>query len=128
MCRSEVWFLQNRTTICGKETFWQSKIQKRKQKKTINTDLRSSSGSGIKVTRVSKTSLLIFVALTAKFWQLNNHRTRQELTMNQSKNYTFQNLKGLVFSSPDRRSYSSFQAQIYTYNSQELWSCSNSWQ
>ena len=44
--------------------------------------------SGINTTGVSKTSLLIFVVLawflvlTAKFWQVNDHRNMQELTMN----------------------------------------------
>ena len=47
--------------------------------------------SGIKMTGASKTSLLNFVvfarflALTAKVWQVSNHRNSQELTMNQSK-------------------------------------------
>ena len=40
-----------------------------------------------------------FIALTAKFWQVDDHRRRQELTMNQSKTTLFRsrNLKGLVF-------------------------------
>ena len=47
--------------------------------------------SGLKMTGVSQTSLLIFVvfarchALTVKFWQASDHRKRQERTMNQSK-------------------------------------------
>ena len=57
------------------------------------------------MTGASKTSLLIFVvfawflALAAKFWQANDHRKMQELTMNQSKTTLFRsrNLKGLVF-------------------------------
>ena len=65
--------------------------------------------SGIKMTRVSKMSLLIFVVfarflpLTARFWQVNDHRKMQELTMNQSKTTLFRsrNLKGLVFLSPE---------------------------
>ena len=44
----------------------------------------------------------------AKFWQVNNHRRRHELTMNQSKTTPFRsrNLKGLVFLSPDKESRS----------------------
>ena len=44
-----------------------------------------------------------FLALTAKVWQVNDHRKRQELTMNQSKTALFRrrNLKGLVFLNPD---------------------------
>ena len=65
--------------------------------------------SGIKITGVSKTSLLIFIdfarflALTAKFWQVNDHRKRQELTMNQPKTTLFRSrtLKGRVFLSPE---------------------------
>ena len=66
--------------------------------------------SGIKMTGVSKTSLLIFavfarfLALTAEFWQVNDHRKGQEQTMNQSKTTLFRsrNLKGLVFLSPEK--------------------------
>ena len=61
------------------------------------------------MTGVSKTSLLIFVvsarflALTAKIWQVNDHRQRQELIMNQSKTTLSRsrNLKGLVLLSSD---------------------------
>ena len=61
------------------------------------------------MTGVSKTSLLIFrvfsrfLALTAKFWQANDHRKIQELAMNQAKTKLFRsrNLKGLVFLSPE---------------------------
>ena len=51
--------------------------------------------SGIKMSAVSKMSLLIFVvfawffALTAKLWQVNDHRKSPELTMNQSKTARF---------------------------------------
>ena len=63
------------------------------------------------MTGVSKTPLLIFVvfaqflALTAKFWQVNDHQQRQELTMNQSKTTLLRSrsLKGLVFLSPKLR-------------------------
>ena len=66
------------------------------------------------MTGVSKTSLVVFVVLarflvfTAKFWQVNDHRNRKELIMNQSKTTLLRsrNLKGLVFISPDRRTYS----------------------
>ena len=62
--------------------------------------------SGIQMTGVSKASLLIFVVLprflqlTAEFWQVNDHRKRQGLPMNQSKTTLFgsRNLKGLVLS------------------------------
>ena len=88
--------------------------------------------SGIKMTAVSTTSLLIFVvfarfqALTAKFWQVNNQRKREEsfrtvpgidcqiLAGEQQKkkertnhepvqNYTLKSrdLEGLVFLSPE---------------------------
>ena len=68
--------------------------------------------SGIKMTGVSKMSLLNFVvfarflALIGTIWQANKHRTRQysqELTMNQSKTTVFRsrNLQGLVFLSPE---------------------------
>ena len=61
------------------------------------------------MTGVSKTPLLIFVvfarflALTAKFWQVNDHQQMQELAMNQSKVRLFRSkkLEGLVFLSPD---------------------------
>ena len=74
-----------------------------------NTPFPCPRFSGIKMTGVSKTSLLIFVvfarflALTAKFWQVNDHRKRQELTINQYKATIFRskNLKGLVFLSPE---------------------------
>ena len=66
--------------------------------------------SGIEMTGVSKTSLLIFVdfrflALTAKIWKVNDHRGIQELTMNQSKATPCGsgNPKGLVFLSPDQK-------------------------
>ena len=69
--------------------------------------------SGIRMTGVSKTSLFIFVvfarflAFTAKVWQVNDHRKRKEMTMNQSKTSLFRsgNLKGLVFLSPDGYSH-----------------------
>ena len=65
--------------------------------------------SVIKMTGVSKTSLLMFVVFarflisTAKFWQVNDHRKMQELTMSQSKTTLSRsrNLKGPVLLSPD---------------------------
>ena len=65
--------------------------------------------SGIKMPGVSKTSLLFFIvfarfpALTAKVWQVNDHRRGQELTMNLSKTTVFRSraLTGPVFLSPE---------------------------
>ena len=44
-----------------------------------------------------------FHALTAEYWEVNDHRKRKELTMNQSKTTLLRsrNPKGLVFSSPE---------------------------
>ena len=68
------------------------------------------------MTGVSKTSLFIFcsfrtvlLALTARFWQVNDHRKMQELTKNQSKTTRSRNLKGQIFSSPD------LVAHVYIY-------------
>ena len=69
---------------------------------------------------VSETSLLIFeifarfLALTANFWQVNDHQRRQALTMNQSKPTRFRsrNLKGLVFLSADIPAVVSLQSVI----------------
>ena len=93
-----------------------------------------SSDSGVKMSGVSKTSLLTlvvfaqFLALTANVWQVNKPRKMQEITMNQSKTTLFRsrNLKGLVFLSPDQL-WISHSKTIPKARKGQLWKSREKW-